>query len=687
MTKTRIKLNLTIVALDTHITYVTGIGPATSNLYKKLKIETVFDLLDHWPRRYDDYSTIQKIRAIKPGTVTVRGVLKQAKGRYVRKGMHITEAVLSDESGSVRLFWFNQPYRAESLKSGQEYFVSGVFELSHQRLQITSPSVELVSDFPIHTARIVPIYKETKGLKSTSIRRAIRTLIPSVRLLPETLPEWILAKYSLMSRSDAVEQIHLPSSPEHLALARRRMGFEEVFRACLASLLNRKENDKDKGYKITFDEILAKQFVASLAFQLTDAQRRVVWQIYKDMAKSSPMNRLVEGDVGSGKTVVAVMAALMALKQGYQVALMAPTEILARQHADSIHSLMGSTDYQQSVSLLIGGQNSKHKKSVKLALEDGSAKFIIGTHALLQSDVVMQNLGLVVIDEQHRFGVQQRKALQSKARRMPHVLSLSATPIPRSLALTLYGELDISVLDQMPTGRQGIETSIFDFGAYAETIAIVKRELKEGRQVFVVCPAIKDDEGVRSVDKVYFELTKTLKDYVVGLLHGQLTSTEKESIMQDFVAHKVDVLVSTTVIEVGVDVPNASVMMIESAERFGLAQLHQLRGRVGRGYHKGYCLLVTSPNMTAGKRLLAMEQINDGFKLAELDLQLRGPGAIYGAMQHGALDLRVANLGDIVLINEARQAATEFIEKGNNLIHYKELASSVNKLRTITNLN
>jgi ATP-dependent DNA helicase RecG len=427
-----------------------------------------------------------------------------------------------------------------------------------------------------------------------------------------------------------------------------------------------------------------------LSFKLTDAQRKTAWQIYKDMSKSQPMNRLLEGDVGSGKTVVASMAALMALKQGFQVALMAPTEILARQHADNLYKLLASVKYETHVGLLIGGLKPKQKTEARKRIAAGEIGLIVGTHALIAEQVDMHKLGLVIVDEQHRFGVEQRKKLQAKAGHMPHVLHMTATPIPRSLALTLYGELDISILDEIPPGRQPIITKLWSLNSRKQLYEQIEAELDSGRQMFIVCPLITDSEtsGGLSVEEVFERISKKdFKNRRVGLLHGRLKSTEKDAVMQKFLKHEYDILVTTTVIEVGVDVPNATIMVVEGAERFGLAQIHQLRGRVGRGEHQSYCYLIPSDIKAPGQRLRALETMNDGFKLAELDLKLRGPGAIYGTMQHGALDLRVANLTDIKLIAAARSAAQKFIEKGENLKRYPHLAERVATLRTVTNLN
>lgn len=678
------------MTLDTPLLELKGVGPAVAAKFGQLGLKTVADLIDYYPRRYDDYSEVTPIAKLHPGAVTIEAVIKQATGRYVRRGMHITEAVASDNTSSVRLLWFNQPYRAAAFKPDQKYFISGVFELSHQRFQIMNPSVELVSDFPLNTARIIPIYRETRGLNSRQIRLALKQVVLQIGQLPETLPAWLIKDQKLMSYADSIKAIHFPESGEQLKAARHRLGFEEVFRLSLAALMNKREISGEQAPSVPFNEAVAKDFVGHLPFKLTNAQRKVVWQIYQDIQKTQPMNRLVEGDVGSGKTVVAAMAAMMVLHQGHQVALMAPTEILARQHANTIQNLLTPLGYGDKVGLLVGSMNAAQKTAAYKAVKSGALQFIVGTHALIQDKVDLHSLELIVIDEQHRFGVDQRKALMAKAGHMPHVLNLTATPIPRSLALTLYGELDASILDEKPAGRQEVITEITSPNSRKQLYAKLDAEIEAGRQLFVVCSLVNESDIILAVsaEKMYETLSKTVfKHRRVGLLHGQMKSDAKQAVMQQFVDNELDVLVATTVIEVGVDVPNASVMLIENADRFGLSQLHQLRGRIGRGAHQSYCYLMMSDSKAPSTRLRAMERISDGFKLAELDLEMRGPGAIYGTMQHGALDLRIANLSDIKLIRAARAAADEFLNKDENLLHYKELNKHIMRLRAVTNLN
>lgn len=667
-----------------------GIGPQLATKFGVLGIDSISDLMVFFPRRYDDYSFVQPISQIKPGPVTVKARIKQVSGRYVRRGMHITEAVASDGYSSVRLVWFNQPYRATGIKPSEDYYISGEFGLSYQRLSIQNPSIELASNIPVNTARIVPIYRETKGLKSAQIRKAVQAILPVIRTLPETLPPWILENKGFISYAKAVETMHFPDSASNLAKARQRLGFEEVFGLTLAALLNKAELLHEEALAISFDQELARNFVSHLPFTLTDAQRKVVWQIYKDLEKTMPMNRLIEGDVGSGKTVVAAMAAVMVIKQRFQVAMMAPTELLARQHAETIFNLLKPLKMEKFVSLLVGSLSAAQKKSAYKHIKDGSVRFIIGTHALIQEKVDMQKLGLVIVDEQHRFGVQQRKKLQAKAGHMPHVLHMSATPIPRSLALTLYGELDIAIIDTKPANRRQIITKLCSPNSTKQLYEHVDEQLETGRQAFIVCPLISESTMVaaKSAESVYDELRHgPYKHRRVGLLHGKMKPNEKEAIMVRFINRDLDILVATTVIEVGVDVPNATVMVIQNAERFGLAQIHQLRGRVGRSEHQGYAYLILGDSKVPSKRLKALESTSDGFKLAELDLEIRGPGAIYGTLQHGALDLRVAKITDIALIQSARQTAQEFLERKENLVQYKQLYKRISNLRSVTNLN
>jgi len=678
------------MTLDSPITEIKGIGNELAKKFAVLGIDSIDNLVEYFPRKYNDYSHVTSIKQMKPGMVTIKATIKQISGKYVRRGMHITEAVASDSSSSARLIWFNQPYRAASIKADTEYFITGDFALRRQKFSIMNPAIEIASNFPINTARIVPIYRETKGLKSVQIRKAVNEIIELIRNLEETMPEWLIKERDLMQRNDAIETMHFPIGQDLLNKAKRRLGFEEVFGLTLAALLNKNELNHERSLSIPFKKEIAIQFTTQLPFKLTNDQRRVVWEIYLDLEKTHPMNRLIEGDVGSGKTVVATMAALMAMEQGFQVAFMSPTELLALQHFNTIKKLLKPLKFDNQVDLLTGSLPATQKSQVNKRMESGKTKLIIGTHALIQEQVKMDNLGLIIIDEQHRFGVDQRKALQKKAGYMPHVLSMTATPIPRSLALTLYGELDVSIINMKPIGRKKVITQLCSPNSRDSLNKNIDKELTLGRQVFVVCPLITESSllDARSAEQVYLEYkTGYFKNRRISLLHGKMKSADKESIMQQFISHKIDILVSTTVIEVGVDIPNASVMVIENAERFGLAQIHQLRGRVGRSNYQGYCYLMLGDSSQPSSRFRALETISDGFELAELDLEMRGPGAIYGSMQHGQLDLRVANLSDIKLIALARKSAREFLDRGENLLQYTHIAKRVDKLRAVTNLN
>lgn len=675
---------------DKTISSLKGVGPETNKKLQILGIENVSDLLHNYPRRYDDYSEISSIENITPGLVTLRALIKNTTGRYVGRGMHITESIAVDKTSSVRLVWFNQPYREKSILPGVEYFISGEFALRNQRLCVQNPTIERADSFNLNTARIVPIYKETKGLKSSQIRKLVKQNIPNIKILLETLPAWLIKKEKLFSRSQAILAMHFPESPELLEKAKKRIGFEEVFELTLAALMNKKDLAGEHALNILFDKDLAKNFVDHLPFKLTDSQKKTIWQVYKDMEREQPMNRLIEGDVGSGKTIVAVMAAVMAIKQGFQVAFMAPTELLARQHADTICELLKPLGMEDKLGLLLGSLKPAQKTQLHAAIGSGKIQFIVGTHALISEKVIMHSLGLIIIDEQHRFGVQQRKKLQSKAGYMPHVMSMTATPIPRSLALTLYGEMDISVIDAKPPGRLPIKTTICSPNSRPQLYEQIDKQLASGRQMFVVCPLIVQSDmlSAESVENVFSNLKSTVfKHRQIGILHGKMKAEEKENTMKLFVNGKLDILVSTTVVEVGVNVPNATVMLIENAERFGLAQIHQLRGRVGRSSHQGHCYLMMGDSSRPSRRIRALEKNSDGFALAELDLEIRGPGAIYGTMQHGALDLRVAKLTDIKMIASARNAAQEFIDSGESLLQYNHLSGRISILRSVTNLN
>jgi ATP-dependent DNA helicase RecG len=671
------------------IAEIKGVGEKLASKLKVLGIKTKKDLILNYPRKYDDFSEISKISGLNPGPVSIKAKIKQATGRYVRRGMHITEAVVSDKTGSVRLVWFNQPYRAKALKIDAEYYISGNYELGRGRFAIMNPGAELASNFPVNTARIIPIYRETKGIKSNQIRKIIASIKADIKAVKETLPEVIIQEQKLLARNEALQSIHFPKSSSDLAEAKRRLAFEEVFTLVLSALINKKDNLKELAMKIPFDEKLIKTFVESLPYKLTNAQRKVAWQIFKDLEKNIPANRLVEGDVGSGKTIVAAMASVLVIKQDKQAAIMAPTEILARQHFQTFSDLLKPLGLDKNIVLLLGSMKPKEKTKAQKTIVSNKAGLIIGTHSLIAEKADFNNLALAIIDEQHRFGVGQRKQLLKKAGHIPHLISMTATPIPRSLALTVYGELDVSVINELPPGRKRPITKIVSPNSKDQLYKELDAAIDSGRQMFVVCPLISESDALNylSAEEVYKDFSKKVfKHRRVALIHGKLKTDEKVKIMQDFTGGKIDILVSTTVIEVGVNIPNASTMLIEGVERFGLAQIHQLRGRIGRGGHQGYCYLLMSDSKPPSRRIKALENTSDGFKLAELDLEIRGPGAIYGAAQHGVLDLRLANISDTKLIASARNAAQSFLDE-NNLDDYPELAKEVHKNRTITSLN
>ena len=603
--------------------------------------------------------------------------------------MRVTTATLVDDTGKLKAVWFNQAYRATQLKdSKQEFFFSGDFEFNYNKYQLTNPSVEKVSDMPVQTDRLLPVYRAIKGLKSQLVRKILSELRPLMTMIPDTLPEAIVHKYELSSLPDALTHIHFPSTPQDIENARRRLAFEELFELLLASQLNKQANAQLEGWPIKFEQAVVKEFIKALPFELTPAQKSAAWDILQDIEREQPMNRLVQGDVGAGKTVVAAIAARQATSAGYQVAILAPTEILASQHAKTLASLLEPVGV--NVGFLAGSVTAKQRKPMLEALRSGALDVVVGTHALLEPSVQLHKLGLVVIDEQHRFGVNQRQRLLEKSQRMPHLLAMTATPIPRSLALTVYGELDVSIINQKPAERKPIITKIWSPVSRKELYADIDAQLAEGRQAYVVCRLIDDNpvNEAKSVETEYKKLMNSVFGHRrIGLLHGRMKPDEKNSIMKSFLAHELDILVSTTVVEVGVDVPNATAMLIEDADQYGLSQLHQLRGRVGRSSHQSYCYLLTSDTKKPSERLREVERSNDGFYLAEVDLRLRGPGEIYGRAQHGALNLQVATLGDTQLISEAQHAARDFVQSGADLLQYKQLSTSVERYQRLTTLN
>ena len=663
-------------------------GPKTAEQLRLAGLNTICDLLTFLPRKYEDFSKITSIANVRPGKTTIKARCEKIETKRVRRGLQITTATLTDKTGKLQAVWFNQPYRTSQLGGGDEFYFSGEFEFSYNRYQLINPSAEKVSDTPVSTDRIVPIYRAIKGLKSQIVRKILVELKPLIVMHPETLPEDIVRKEKLMSYADAIHALHFPKTIEEVERARERLAFEELFALLLAAWLNKRANMQLIGWEIPFDKDAVRKFVAQLPFKLTDAQRRAAWEIIKDFERPVPMNRLLQGDVGSGKTVVAGLAARQAASGGFQSAIMAPTEILASQHAETLSNLLEPLGV--TVGLLTGSLKGKARSILYEKIADGSVDVVVGTHALIQEKVQFHRLGFVVIDEQHRFGVAQRQELLTKSERMPHLLAMTATPIPRSLALTLYGELDISILNERPKGRKPIITKIWSPNSRSQLYNLIEEQLAAGRQAYVICTLIDDNPLLeqKSVQEEYKKLRiGPFKHRQIGLLHGKMKPAEKEAVMADFATGKTDILVSTTVVEVGVDVPNATVILIENADRFGLAQLHQLRGRVGRSEHQSYCYLMMSDSSAPTRRLREIEKSNDGFYLAEVDLELRGPGEIYGYAQHGELNLQVATLGDAKLIARAQRAAQVFVEKGYDLVQYKQLAQQVEQYQRLTKLN
>ena len=678
--------------LKTPLEQVKGVGPKIAMQLRTAGLETVGDIIAFLPRRHDDFTGLAPIADLKPGKVTIRAHCESISTRPVRRGLRLTTAVLADDSGKLNAIWFNQPYRTQQLGgSDDEFYFSGEFEYNYGRYQLTNPTAEIAKDMPVQAERLMPVYHSIHGLKSVTVRKVVEKLRPLMSVLPETLPASIVRAEGLMGRAEAISVMHFPKTTEEVQRARDRLAFEELFELLLASRLNKLENQQLEGYHIPFEQSVVKQFVSNLPFELTGAQRRAAWDILQDFERKTPMNRLLQGDVGSGKTVVAGLAARQAASHGFQTALMAPTEILASQHAETLDKLLAP--FGVRVGLLVGSLKGKARQALYEQIANGEVDVVVGTHAVIQDKVSFKKLGFVVIDEQHRFGVDQRQKLLAKSGTgglMPHLLAMTATPIPRSLALTVYGELDLSILNERPKGRMPIKTEIVTPVGVPKMYERVDAEIANGRQAYVVCSLIDDnpENDTKSVTAEHQRLKQTIFGHrQIGLLHGKMKPAEKETIMQDFKARKYDILVSTTVVEVGVDVPNATTMIIENADRFGLSQLHQLRGRVGRGSHQSYCYLVMSSSNKPSERIREIEKSDDGFYLAEVDMKLRGPGEIYGRMQHGALNLQIATLADTALIARAQNAVKRFVKSPEEVARYKTTNSRVQYYQRLTTLN
>ncbi|MFH0780091.1 MAG: ATP-dependent DNA helicase RecG [Parcubacteria group bacterium] len=658
--------------LSTPIHELTRVGKTTASRLKKLGLETVEDLIFYFPFRYEDFSLIKKIKDLIPNEpVTIRAKVQMiANRRSWRRKKMLTEAFAADDTETIKVIWFNQPFLTKTIRVGDEIYLSG--KLDETNFQMVSPDYEKVKINAIHTARLIPIYHLTEGVTQKQLRFLLSQAMLAIDSVDEFLPLEILNKYQFLNLKQALVMIHFPDNLVLAENAGRRLKFDELFLIQLAIQIGRKKAGDQKAPKIAFLEKQTKDFVDGLSFKLTNAQKKCSWEIIKDLEKEKPMNRLLEGDVGSGKTAVMAIAALNVALNGYKTCLMAPTEILATQHYQTLIKLFK----KQKFSVVLLTANKKEidgkvasKKEILEKLKSGEFDLAVGTHAVIQDSVQINELGLVVVDEQHRFGVEQRKSLlaNNSADKIlaPHFLSMTATPIPRSLLLALYGDLKLSIINEMPAGRKKIVTKVVYEQQRLETYDFIRKQVNEGRQVFVICPLIdpSDKLGFKSV-KMEFEKLKNVvfTDLNIGMMHGRLKGEEKQEVMAKFCGKEINILVSTSVIEVGIDIPNASVMMIEGAERFGLAQLHQFRGRVGRGAHQSYCFLFSeSGSPDRRKRLHYMETCGDGFKLAEKDLELRGPGEVYGVRQSGLPDLRIASLADTQTMKIAQAEASEII--------------------------
>ena len=674
------------LSLDDPVTAITGINTTYGSRLEHLGVKTVRDLLLYFPRRHQDFGSVMPIAWIRPGMrTTVRGRVYEVKRVFTpRRHMRIATATISDDSGQLNLVWFNQPYIANILHSGDQIFVAGEVDLNGG-LVMKNPEYEKVSNDPSHAARIVPIYPETRGLTSRWLRPKIRPLLWLADQLEEVLPAELLQRRGFMARPDAIRQVHFPDSMETLDQARRRFEFEEMFLNQVAVQQAKRARQAHAANPIPFDQATARGFVASLPFTLTNAQRMAAWQILKDIARPEPMNRLLEGDVGSGKTVVAAMAMHHVSHAGLQSMLLAPTEILARQHAEVVESLV--RPFGIVVGMLLGSTPAAARRTLLASLADGSVDLLVGTHALIEEDVRFKQLALAVVDEQHRFGVGQRLSVRQGGR-WPHFLSMTATPIPRTLGLTLFGDLDISVLTEMPPGRLPVTTRLVPADERPAAYDFIRQQVVAGRQVFVICPLIQESDklGVRSAtqeaEKLQGEVFPDLAPRI-ALLHGRMKTAEKEEVMGKFQRGEVAILVSTSVVEVGIDIPNATVMMIEGAERFGLAQLHQFRGRIGRGVHESTCLLFTDmEDPDTIERLNAVVSHQSGFDLAEIDLKLRGMGELHGFRQHGN-EFKMANLLDAALISDAQTEAVRLLDRDPTLAGEPALRHQLSAYRRV----
>ena len=633
----------TTLTPDTPVRYLKGVGPKTAERFEKLGILTLSDLLCHYPRRYLDFSKPYSIAEAPADTecVVKAEVFAKPGGRILPGGRRMERITAGDDVSSLEITWFNNPYATQKLELGQEYYFQGIVTGGMLRRQMVNPQVR--TDAQVKSSPFEAVYPQTEGLTSSAIAKCVRQLLPHAELLPDPLPSEMLKKYRLLSKADAVRAIHCPATEEEAFAARRRLIYEELLVLQLG--IGRMKNHGAASTGAPMKKADASPFWESLSFSPTGAQRRAVEEILTDMSGETSMNRLLQGDVGSGKTLVAAAAIWACIRAGYQAALLAPTEILASQHAENLNRLL--SPFGMRVALLTGGMKAAARRTTLAAIRDDEADLIVGTHAILSEGVAFARLGLAVVDEQHRFGVRQRGLLAEKAAN-PHLLVMSATPIPRTLGLLMYGDLDISILDELPPGRKPVKTRCITGKKRADLYGFLDREIDSGRQVYIVCPAIEDagGSGLNAVKSYYEDIAKAyLPDRRVGLMHGKLKPKEKAEVMDDFKSGRLDALVSTTVIEVGVDVPNATVMVIENAERYGLSALHQLRGRVGRGAAESWCFLVSdNASESVQKRLKFLCSTSDGFAVAQYDLETRGPGDFFGSRQHGLPTLQIADL-------------------------------------------
>ena len=651
---------------ESNIKFIKGVGEKRAEMFYNLGIFDVDSLIHFFPRKYEDWTKTRTVAEVENGeSITIKAtMITPVKEHMIRRGMTLYKCRFSDGESVINVTIFNNKYLAQALRVYEDYVLFGKIEKTFTTASMSSPKIEKLDT----GVRIHPIYSTTGKLTSNAIAKVIKTALESLDEIPETLSDDIRKKYELISLDSAIRQIHFPENDEEASKARKRLIFEELLTLQLGLLKLKSNKKSETPLKITKD--FTSEFTSLLPFKLTNAQQRAIDECIMDMQGKYPMNRLLQGDVGSGKTAVGAGIIYTAVKNGYQTALMAPTEILATQHYESLSKMLDGNGI--TIRLLTGSTKPKEKKEIKADLIDGKIDLLIGTHALIQNDVEFNNLGLVITDEQHRFGVKQRANLASKGQGI-HTLVMSATPIPRTLGLILYGDLDISILDELPPGRQTIRTDVVDSNYHERLYKFIRDAVDRGEQCYIICPMVEENEeglDIKSAEQLAEELSKTaFKGYNLGLLHGKMKAKEKDSVMKAFSSGDVQILVATTVVEVGVDVPNATIMVIENAERFGLSQLHQLRGRIGRGSKKSYCVLVSdSKSEISRSRLMTMKRYSDGFKIADEDLKLRGPGDFFGERQHGLPKLKIADmLEDIDILHLAQNCAAEILKEDYNL--------------------